>query len=60
MAPLGDPRIGLISQLGEFTMATARAAAVQDLDAAIDALALNPLVPNRALAERLSAAMLTD
>lgn len=60
MAALGDPRIGLISQLGEFTMATARAAAVQDLDAAIDALALNPLVPDRALAERLSAAMLTD
>jgi 6-phospho-beta-glucosidase len=60
MAPLGDPRIGLISQLGEFTMATARAAAVQDWDAAIDALALNPLVPDRALAERLSAAMLTD
>ena len=59
-APLGSPRVNLIGELGEFTMATARAAAARDTTSAIQALALNPLVPSRSLAESLGTALLTD
>jgi alpha-galactosidase/6-phospho-beta-glucosidase family protein len=52
--------VNLIGELGEFTMATARAAAARDTTSAIQALALNPLVPSRSLAESLGTALLTD
>jgi 6-phospho-beta-glucosidase len=58
--PLGSPRVRLIDELSEFTMATARAAAARDTKSAIKALALNPLVPNRTLAESLGTALLAD
>jgi 6-phospho-beta-glucosidase len=51
IAPLGGARRELIVQLGAFGKATVAAALAGDRKAAIDALALNPLIPSRDVAE---------
>lgn len=57
VAPLGPTREPLVRALGEFTQQTASAARARDLLAAIDALALNPLVVNRTLAEEIGSSL---
>jgi 6-phospho-beta-glucosidase len=56
--PLGPVRRAMIERLGAFGMATARAAASRDHAAALQALALNPLVGTLDLAERIGLALL--
>ena len=57
VAPLGPTREPLVRARGEFTQQTARAARARDPLAAIDALALNPLVVNRTLAEEIGSSL---
>jgi 6-phospho-beta-glucosidase len=58
MAPLGGERGELIQQLGAFSMATAAAATARDRDAALRALALNPLIQESGQAERIGSELL--
>ena len=58
MAPLGGKRGELIQQLGAFSMATAAAATARDRDAALRALALNPLIQESGQAERIGSELL--
>jgi 6-phospho-beta-glucosidase len=51
--PLPSEQRALLSRLERHQRAAAEAAAVQDERSAIDALAENPLVPSRSLAERM-------
>lgn len=57
--PLGPVRRAMIERLGAFGTGTAKAAAAKDRAAAIQALALNPLVGNLELAERIGIALLS-
>ena len=56
--PLGPVRRAMIERLGAFGSATAKAAASRDHAAALQALALNPLVGSLDLAERIGLALL--
>ena len=58
VAPLGADRAELIRSLDAFGRATIGAALSGSRSAAIDALALNPLVPTRALAEAIGGELL--
>jgi 6-phospho-beta-glucosidase len=58
IAPLGGARHDLIMQLSAFGKATVAAALSGDRRAAIDALALNPLIPNRDVAETIGGELL--
>ena len=58
MASLGGERGELIQQLGAFGMATAAAATARDRDAALRALALNPLIQESGQAERIGSELL--
>ncbi|MFZ9278237.1 MAG: 6-phospho-beta-glucosidase, partial [Candidatus Limnocylindrus sp.] len=58
IAPLGGARHDLIMQLSVFGRATVAAALSGDRRAAIDALALNPLVPSRDVAETIGGELL--
>jgi 6-phospho-beta-glucosidase len=58
IAPLGGARHDLIMQLSAFGKATVAAAISGDRRAAIDALALNPLIPNRDVAETIGGELL--
>ena len=58
IAPLGGARRDLILKLGAFGKATVAAALSGDRTAAIDALALNPLIPNREVAEAIGGELL--
>ena len=53
IAPLGGARHELISKIVAFNRATIAAALSGDRRAALDALALNPVVPSRAVAESI-------
>ena len=53
IAPLGGARHALISKIVAFNRATIAAALSGDRRAALDALALNPVVPSRAVAESI-------
>ena len=59
IAPLGGARRDLILKLGAFGKATVAAALSGDRAAAIDALALNPLIPNHAVAEVIGNELIT-
>lgn len=56
--PLGQERVALIEQLDAFGRATIDAALSGSREKAIDALALNPIVPDRATAEVIGGALL--
>jgi 6-phospho-beta-glucosidase len=58
IAPLGGSRRDLILKLGAFGKATVAAALSGDRAAAIDALALNPLVPSHDVAEVIGGELL--
>ena len=58
VAPIPDDPRRLIERVKQYERATVRAALSGDHNDLVDALALNPLVPSKDLAERLVAAML--
>ena len=58
IAPLGAGRVELIRRLDAFGRATIKAALSGDRDEAIDALALNPVVPSRDVAAAIGGELL--
>lgn len=59
LLPLGPARAALIRQLGTFGRATIDASLSGSYEGAIDALALNPLVPDRTAAEAIGGELLS-